>query len=137
MQNARVWVQYSTPSGHFTRILMNRSLLLFLWVLSVSTVVRAADDVVVADFESSDYAGWVATGDAFGAGPARGALPGQMSVDGYLGRGFVNTFLNGDKSKGTLTSPDFAVSRDYLTFLVGGGAHAGRTCVELLVDGQV
>jgi sucrose-6-phosphate hydrolase SacC (GH32 family) len=116
---------------------MKPSPLPLLIVLSVASVSRAADDVVVADFESSDYAGWVATGDAFGSGPARGALPGQMSVDGYLGRGLVNTFLNGDKSKGTLTSPEFAVSRDYLTFLIGGGAHAGRTCVELLVDGQV
>jgi sucrose-6-phosphate hydrolase SacC (GH32 family) len=116
---------------------MKRSLLPFLFTLLVGTVVRAADGVVIADFESSDYAGWVATGEAFGSGPARGALPGQMAVDGYLGRGFVNTFLNGDKSKGTLTSPEFAVSRDYLTFLIGGGAHAGRTCMELLVDGRV
>src|SRR6476619_2422968 len=88
---------------------------LLLVVVSLPAVARAADDVVVADFEAPDYAGWVATGDAFGTGPARGALPGQMSVSGYLGRGLVNTFLNGDKSKGTLTSPEFAVNRDYLT----------------------
>jgi len=109
----------------------------FLVVCSFAAAARAADDDVVADFESADYGGWVATGDAFGAGPARGALPGQMAVDGYLGRGLVNTYLNGDRSTGTLTSPPFEVSRDYLTFLIGGGAHAGRTCVELLADDRV
>jgi sucrose-6-phosphate hydrolase SacC (GH32 family) len=113
---------------------MKRLIPLLVVFVPLAAVARAADDVVIADFESTDYAGWVATGDAFGAGPARGALPGQMSVGGYVGRGLVNTYLNGDKSTGTLTSPPFDVSRDYLTFLIGGGAHAGRTCVELLVD---
>jgi sucrose-6-phosphate hydrolase SacC (GH32 family) len=116
---------------------MKTFLLPLLSLLLAATLTRAADDLVIADFESPGYGDWVATGDAFGSGPARGALPGQMAVDGYLGRGLVNTFLNGDKSKGTLTSPDFAITRDYLTFLIGGGAHAGRTCVELLVDGRV
>ena len=116
---------------------MNHLLLAILFATSLGAVVRAADDVVVADFESSDYAGWVATGDAFGPGPARGALPGQMAVGGYVGRGLVNTFLNGDRSRGTLTSPELVLSRDYLTFLIGGGAHAGRTCMELLVDDRV
>ena len=116
---------------------MNTTLSSLLITLALATAARAADDVVLADFEGADYGGWLATGDAFGTGPARGALPGQMAVDGYLGRGLGNTFLNGDKSRGTLTSPLFTVSRDYLTFLIGGGAHAGRTCVELLVDERV
>jgi fructan beta-fructosidase len=107
----------------------------------VACLLAAADvprpDVLLADFEGDTYGGWVATGTAFGTGPARGTLPGQMPVSGFKGRGLVNSFLGGDKSTGTLTSPEFAVSRHYLAFLIGGGRHPDRTCIQLLIDGKV
>ncbi|MFO0848566.1 MAG: 2,6-beta-D-fructofuranosidase [Gemmataceae bacterium] len=101
--------------------------------------VVAADrpDVLVADFEGDTYAGWTATGTAFGTGPAKGTLPGQMAVVGFLGRGLVNSYLGGDASTGTLTSSPFRVERKYLNFLIGGGKFPGKTCVDLLVDGKV
>jgi sucrose-6-phosphate hydrolase SacC (GH32 family) len=92
---------------------------------------------VVADFEGENYGGWRATGNAFGAAPARGKIGGQQTVDGFLGRGLVNSFLDGDKSEGTLTSPEFEITHRYLSFLIGGGNHAGQTCLNLLVDGRV
>ena len=78
--------------------------------MAVTTSAIAADrpDVVVADFEGETYGGWKVEGDAFATGPARGTLPGQMAVSGFLGRGLVNSFVNGDGSTGTLTSPRFA-----------------------------
>ncbi|MEH0551175.1 GH32 C-terminal domain-containing protein [Streptomyces sp. B21-101] len=100
----------------------------------------------LADFEgSSTYTSpigdWTTTGDAFGTGPAQGTLPNQQQVTGYLGNGLVNTFLNGDASTGTLTSPAFTVDKKYLDFLIGGGAHPASsdapTAVELIVDGKV
>lgn len=96
-----------------------------------------ADDILLADFEGADYGEWKAEGEAFGAGPARGTLPGQMQVSGFQGKGLVNSFLKGDKTTGTLTSPDFTISRKYVSFLVGGGGLAGKTCVNLLVEGKV
>ncbi len=78
---------------------------------------------VFADFEGADYAGWTASGTAFGSGPARGTLPGQQTVSGFSGSGLVNSFIDFDGSQGTLTSPEFTLSRDYINFLVGGGAH--------------
>lgn len=99
----------------------------------------AADraDVVVADFEGDSYAnGWKATGTAFGKGPAKGTLPGQMNVSGYLGKGLVNSFLGGDTATGTLTSSEIKLERKYVNFLIGGGKHA-KTCVNLLVGGKV
>ncbi len=100
---------------------------------------RAFDspDLVIADFEGDSYAGWIAEGEAFGTGPARGTLPGQMAVSGFLGHGLVNSFLKGDGSTGTLTSPPFRIERHYLNFLIGGGAHAGATCMDLMIEGKV
>ena len=73
----------------------------------------------------------------FGSGPAQGTLPNQQTVDGYLGNGLVNTYLNGDGSTGTLTSPTFTIQRNYIKFLIGGGNHLGQTCMNLLVNGHV
>jgi fructan beta-fructosidase len=100
----------------------------------------AADrpDILVADFEGDTYPdGWKTTGTAFGTGPAKGTLPNQMTVSGFLGKGLVNSFLGGDAATGTLTSPPFKVERKYINFLVGGGKHPGKTCVNLLVGGKV
>ena len=94
-------------------------------------------DVVLNDFEGDSYGDWTTIGNAFGKGPARGTLPGQMAVSGFSGQGLVNSFLGGDSSTGTLTSPPFTIQRRYLNFLIGGGMHPGQTCMDLLVNGQV
>ena len=78
----------------------------------VPAMARAAGpDIVLADFEGRDYGNWKTSGEAFGAGPAQGTLPHQMTVSGYRGHGLVNSFYGGDKSTGTLTSPDFKIER--------------------------
>ncbi len=97
----------------------------------------AQGDILIADFEGADYGDWKATGEAFGPGPARGTLPSQMAVSGFKGSGLVNTFYKGDRTTGTLTSPPFVVERRFLNFLIGGGGHAGKTCIDLLLDGKV
>ena len=79
---------------------------------------------VYEDFESADYGDWTTEGRAFGSGPASGTLPGQQAVSGFAGERLVNSFLDFDSSQGTLTSPTFRITRDYINLLVGGGAHA-------------
>ncbi len=96
-----------------------------------------ADDLLIADFEGPDWGDWTVTGAAFGAGPAQGTLPGQMIVTGHLGRGLVNSFVGGDGSTGSLTSPPFTLERPFINFLIGGGMHPGQACINLLVDGKV
>lgn len=91
---------------------------------------------MLADFERTDYAGWQASGDAFGSAPAPGKIGGQQAVDGFRGRGLVNSFRDGDRSEGTLVSPEFEITDDYLNFLMGGGNHPGKTGMNLLVNGQ-
>jgi fructan beta-fructosidase len=105
--------------------------------LGSASIARAAEDLLIADFEGEDYAGWTVEGEAFGDAPARGELPGQMSVTGFLGRGLVNSFVGGDGSTGRLVSPAFAIQRPVINFLAGGGAHSGETCINLRVDDKV
>ena len=99
---------------------------------------RAADrpDILIADFEATNYGAWRAVGEAFGPGPARGTLPNQMKVDGFLGQGLVNSFFGGDRSTGSLTSPPFKIERQHIQFLIGGGKNPGKTCMNLLLDGK-
>jgi len=110
---------------------------LVLCLLVVGLPLHAADDLLVADFEQPDYASWKPTGTAFGSGPAKGTLPNQMEVSGFMGKGLVNSFHGGDESLGTLTSSPFTIQRKYIRFLIGGGGFAGKTCVNLLVDGKL
>lgn len=112
--------------------------LLFAVSIPLSTSrLGAAEDLVVADFEGPDYGTWTASGEAFGKGPAHGPLPGQMAVDGYQGKGLVNSFVNGDGSTGTLTSPEFRIERPFISFLIGGGRIPGKTALRLMVDDVV
>lgn len=104
---------------------------------SVALILRADPDMVVADFEGTNYGDWKVTGTAFGPGPARGTLPGQMPVHGFEGKGLVNSFYQGDGSTGTLTSPEFVIQRPFIRFLMGGGKNPQVTCMNLLVDGKV
>ena len=94
-------------------------------------------DIVIADFEAETYGEWKADGAAFGSGPAEGALAGQMQVSGFQGKRFVNSFLKGDATTGTLTSAEFNIQRRWINFLIGGGGHEGKTCMNLVVDGKV
>ncbi|MBU6401312.1 MAG: hypothetical protein KGS61_13435, partial [Verrucomicrobia bacterium] len=107
---------------------------------------RRRPDIVFDDFERSDYAGWTATGTAFGRGPvAKGRMPAYQGDVGAHGRGLVNSHASApgnsvsekDAATGTLTSRPFTLQRDYITFLIGGGAHPGKTCLNLLVDERV
>src|SRR5262245_43690265 len=81
----------------------------------------APNESVFADFEGEGWGEWQVTGDAFGSGPARGTLANQQAVSGFLGAGLVNSYVGGDKSTGTLTSPEFTITKPYLNFLIGGG----------------
>ena len=105
----------------------------------------AREDIVFDDFEREDYGDWKATGTAFGRGPvAQSDVPNYQGNLQMHGKRSVNTHsaplandvLSRDAQKGTLTSKSFIIERQFITFLVGGGAHKGKTCVNLLIDNK-
>ena len=113
-----------------------RILLILALGIGMSASAQATDDLVMADFEQDHYGAWTVTGNAFGPGPARGTLPNQMQVEGFLGGGLVNSFFGGDASTGTLTSPEFPIERRFLAFLIGGGKNEEQLALQLWIDGQ-
>ena len=107
--------------------------------------VAARPDVTFDDFERGSYGEWSASGTAFGSGPAEvSRIPQYQGDVGGKGRRVVNSHASApggsveekDRAQGMLTSKPFTIERDYITFLIGGGAHRDRTCMNLLVDGQ-
>ena len=123
-----------------TRIVVRRFLIVFCFAATGTLLL--AQDILLSDFEETNYiwlpgGTWTATGTCFGTGPAQGTLAGQNPVDGYLGNGLVSTYLNGDPTTGTLTSPAFSIQRNYIKFLIGAGNHLGQTCINLMVGGKV
>ena len=103
-------------------------------------------DIVFDRFEAPTYEGWTATGTAFGPGPIKMSdMPGYQGDVGGQGERVVNTHntrqkenvRGGDAHVGTLTSRPFTIERRYISFLVGGGAHRGKTCVNLLIGEDV
>lgn len=81
-------------------------------------------------------AGWTLTGDFT---PDRN--PSTSGGEGYIGQKRLNTFEGGpkgDDNQGTLSSPAFEITDNYLNFLLGGGGRSdGSLQAELVVDGQV
>jgi hypothetical protein len=102
-------------------------------------------NILFDDFERETYAPWKAAGTAFGSGPVVQSKVMDYQGDLAMHGGYaVNTHAAApgsdvggrDAHTGTLTSPPFTIERDYVRFLIGGGAHEGKTCVNLLVAGE-
>jgi fructan beta-fructosidase len=116
---------------------LKSNILLYSFFLLLFPIAVNAQPIVIANFETADYGAWTTTGTAFGDSPAQGTLPRQQKVTGFAGKGLANSFLDGDKSTGSLTSPSFKIERKYLSFLIGGGGIADKTCINLVVKGKV
>ena len=95
------------------------------------------DQLMIADFERADYGGWEATGDAFGQSPRWRETEEMEEISGFEGRGLATSYQDGDRPRGTLTSPEFTIERDHIVFLISGGDDEERTCMNLVVDGEV
>lgn len=107
-----------------------------LAILTVSPAF-AEENLLIADFDGADFGKWTASGDAFGKGPAKGSLDGQMGVDGFRGAGFASSYHGGDDSTGKLISAPFKIERKFINFLIGGGGFQGETCINLVSEGKV
>ncbi|MFF0341554.1 GH32 C-terminal domain-containing protein [Kribbella sp. NPDC004875] len=84
-------------------------------------------DLYVGDFRAPDWSGWEVHGNAFGSGPGTTdqALKGATSRNKPAG------------AQGRLVSAPFIVSHPYLNFRISGGDYEYKTCLNVVVNGQV
>ena len=105
-------------------------------LLSAATATVGAE--VLQSFEGDGFGDWKVTGSAFGLAPVAGNFPELTSkLSGYSGESLACSGHGGDQATGVLSSPEFRLTKDFLVFLVAGGDHAGKTSVQLVVDGAV
>lgn len=103
-------------------------------------------DIVFEDWKKETYEGWTVEGTAFGKGPVkRSAIPAYQGDVGGEAERVVNSHASAsgdsvtakDGHTGKLTSKPFTIERNFIHFWIGGGAHQGRTCLNLVVDSKV
>jgi sucrose-6-phosphate hydrolase SacC (GH32 family) len=97
----------------------------------------ADNDIVFESFETDRYFGWEVSGTAFGGAPALGRIKTQREVDGFVGKGLVNSYLGGDKATGKMLSKPFKIERNWIRFLIGGGNQPGLLGIRLWVGDSI
>lgn len=94
----------------------------------------AASGELLADFTGPDYAGWTVIGPAFGKSPD--SLEG---VDSDAVRRVASSRRMLDSGKGadgSLFSPEFLITADFINILIAGGDHPFRASATLWLDGK-
>jgi non-lysosomal glucosylceramidase len=96
-------------------------------------------DKTFEDFESGSYGKWKVEGTAFGSRPTTPDVVESDQVRGEQGKYLVNSRFTSrlDTATGKLISPSFIISDHYINFRIGGGYYQGKTCINLIVDGQI
>ena len=98
---------------------------------------------VFDSFESGTYDGWTVEGKAFGDRPmTRETTAHYQGEIREIGKFYVNTHnqrlrdkvAHSDQETGKLTSRKFNIQHNFITFMVGGGGHADKTCINLIID---
>lgn len=110
----------------------------------VATAQKPRPEIVYEDFEKG-LSNWTMEGQAFAGNPKPNFH--HQPLQGHRGKGLADSFMNGgdpkalagpsDEATGKLVSKPFTITRKAIHFLIGGGRHPGKTCLNLVVDGKV
>jgi sucrose-6-phosphate hydrolase SacC (GH32 family) len=92
---------------------------------------------VVAEDVSLPLDGWVAEGAAFRQPLCTGELLRRLEIENAGAATVLSSEREGDGPQGTLTSPEFDLTRQFVAFRIGGGDFEWSTCLQLMVDGRV
>ncbi len=92
----------------------------------------------IQTFEGDGFGDWQTQGSAFGLSPVHGKLDSMKEpFSNFANDAFALSAHGGNDSFGTLTSQEIIINKSYLLFLIAGGDTAGKTAVQLLIDGKV
>lgn len=112
-------------------------LLIGLSLHALAWTFAAAQDIAISPFGQTDYGNWKATGTAFSKGPPVGQLLATLEIENVGGNVVACSEVDGDGPTGTLTSPEFKITRRYIAFRIGGGNYEFSTSLHLLIDGKI
>ena len=88
-------------------------------------------------FEGDGYGDWKVEGTAFGLAPSGAQMDGLTApLTAYAQDSVACSAHGGDAATGSLTSPAFKITENYICFLIAGGKHPGKVGVQLIVDGK-
>lgn len=80
---------------------------------------------------------WTISGDAFKQPTHTGVFGNQQAVSQFTGKRLVNSYQGTDEPHGKMTSAEFQIEHDLISFQIGGGNFKGQTCLNLVIDGKV
>lgn len=107
---------------------------------------QAAAATVFEDWSKGTWEGWTVEGDTFGDRPYLVTeLPSYMGSINATTKYLANSHqtrggqdvIQADNLTGKLTSRPFTVRQKFIVFKLAGGNHKGKTCLNLVVDGQI
>ena len=95
----------------------------------------ADKDVVLGDFETGNYSGWVTAKGGFGLKPlSESSLPAGIEIQDISGNYTAASIAVNNEAHGVLRSSIFTIEHKWLAMLLGGGKDCS---VRLVVDGNV
>jgi len=112
------------------------NILLPLLALPLVHSLSLAADEPIGKLRKTDYGNWQADGDAFKKGPVSGDLLKTLEIENAGENPILSSEVEGDGPIGTLTSPEFKITKPYIAFRIGGGDYEAHACVDLVVDGK-
>lgn len=92
---------------------------------------KSRPPILLADFETTDYMGWNATGGAFGVSPTQYETQSNGAIQGSAGDGCASSLPQRTAAIGNLESPAFLINRNTLRFLVAGVRDQQNLRIEL------
>ncbi|MES2659298.1 MAG: HEAT repeat domain-containing protein [Verrucomicrobiota bacterium] len=105
--------------------------------LLLTVVSASAETRVLQAFEGDGFGDWKVEGSGFGLAPVTGEFDGLTApLTGYANDSLACSSHGGDPGTGSLVSPDFKITENFIAFLIAGGSHQGKTGVRLIVDGK-
>ena len=95
-------------------------------------------ELIFEDFESGTYNNWKVEGDAFAIPRNRTNVYYPISAIGFTGDFFAFSFGDThDVKQGKLISKPFTIKHDFIKFVIGGGGHKEKTCINLVVNDSI
>lgn len=108
-----------------------------LLTLFVLLGLQSSNDLPIVPFPEENYGRWKATGKAFKWGPANPQAQVKLEITNGATDRVITSEMENDLPVGALTSPSFKITRDYISFRVGGGDYERDTCLNLIVSNKI